>query len=110
MALVECKECKAEVSDEAIKCPKCGATLRKPTRSFFGRLIKWTFIGFNILMLYWLVFGIGEAAKIIELTTDEYEKTGAAIGTGIGAMLILVIWVIGDVILGIMTLLTRPRY
>jgi DNA-directed RNA polymerase subunit RPC12/RpoP len=47
MALINCKECGAEVSDKALDCPKCGAKLRKPQRTFFGKLVKYSFIGFN---------------------------------------------------------------
>ena len=99
MALVNCIECSAEVSEKALDCPKCGATLRKPKRTFFGKLVKWSFIGFNILMLLWMVFGVGGAA----------EKAGAAIGTGLGVMMIMFVWIAGDVVLGLMTLLTRPK-
>jgi hypothetical protein len=31
MALIQCKECKAEVSDTAKNCPKCGAKVPKKT-------------------------------------------------------------------------------
>lgn len=37
------------------------------------------------------------------------EQAGAAIGIGIGPMLILSIWVIGDIILGLFVLFTRPK-
>jgi len=109
MALVNCKECGVEVSDKALNCPKCGATLRKPKRTIFGKLVKWSFIGFNILMLLWMIFGIGGAAETIDTAASDAEKAGAAIGTGLGAMMIIFIWVAGDVVLGIMTLLTRPK-
>ena len=29
MAMIRCKECNAEISDQAAACPKCGAELRK---------------------------------------------------------------------------------
>jgi uncharacterized protein (DUF983 family) len=29
MALISCKECKAEISDKAAACPKCGVELAK---------------------------------------------------------------------------------
>jgi uncharacterized paraquat-inducible protein A len=109
MALVNCKECGVEVSDKALDCPKCGAKLRKPKRSFFGKLVKYAFIAFNILMLLWLIFGIGGAAESIETAGSEAEQAGAAIGTGLGAMMIIFIWVAGDVVLGLMTLLTRAK-
>jgi uncharacterized paraquat-inducible protein A len=109
MALVNCKECGVEVSDKALDCPKCGAKLRKPKRSVFGKIIKYTFIGFNILMLLWFIFGIGGAAESIESAGSDAEQVGAAIGTGLGAMMIIFIWVAGDVVLGLMTLLTRAK-
>lgn len=109
MALITCKECAAEVSDKAFDCPKCGAKLRKAERSFFGKLIKYSFIGFNILMLLWMMFGVGGAAKTIDQAGSEAEKAGAAVGTGLGAMMIVFIWVAGGFILGLFTLLTRPK-
>jgi uncharacterized paraquat-inducible protein A len=105
MALINCKECNAEVSDQAWNCPKCGVKLRNPKRSIFGVIIKYRFILFNLLMLWWFVTGVGTASKSIHASDSE----AAAIGTGIGAMFIIGIWVAGDVILGLMTLLTRPK-
>lgn len=82
---------------------------KKPQRSFFGKLIKWTFIGFNILMLVWFIGGVGSASKHVAEATSEAEKAGGAIGTGIGAIMIIFVWVAGSVILGILTLLTRAK-
>lgn len=109
MPLVQCAECKTEVSDQAFKCPKCGFQLRKPKRSAFGKLIKWAFIGFNLLMLVWLIGGVGGAAQDINKLSNEAQKTGATIGTGLGAMMILFIWIVGAVILGLFVLFTRPK-
>jgi len=109
MALVNCKECNSQVSDNALDCPSCGARLRKPKRSFAGKVIKWMFILFNLLMLWWFITGIGGAASTIETTGSEAGQAGAALGTGLGAMFIIGIWVAGDVILGLLTLLTRPK-
>jgi hypothetical protein len=82
---------------------------KKPQRSFFGKLIKWTFIGFNLLMLLWMVVGVGGASKQVAEAGSDAAQTGAAIGTGLGAMMIIFIWVAGDVILGIFVLLTRAK-
>lgn len=109
MALVNCPECKSEISDSATKCPKCGVQLIKATRSAFGKLIKYSFIAFNILMLIWLIVGMGTASQHITNTATQAEQAGAAIGTGIGAMLIIIVWVMGDIVLGLFTLLTRPK-
>lgn len=108
MAIIKCPECGSEVSDSALKCPKCGFEINKPKRGFFGKMFKWTFILFNVLMLWWLIGGVGAATEGME-AMSEAEKAGAAMGTGIGAMMIMTIWVIGDIILGSFVLFTRPK-
>jgi hypothetical protein len=109
MALVKCKECGSDVSEKALSCPKCGATLRKPKRGFFGKIFKYSFIGFNILMLLWFIGGMSAASETINSASNEYEEAGAALGTGLGAMMILTLWAVGDVILGLFVLFTRPK-
>jgi hypothetical protein len=109
MALISCPECQASVSDTAMKCTHCGVQLRKPTRSVFGKLIKWTFIGFNALMALWLWAGMKAASTAIDATTSSAEQAGAAIGTGIGAALVITLWVAGAVILGLFVMFTRPK-
>lgn len=108
MAIISCPECQTDVSDSALKCPKCGVQLRKAKRSFFGKIIKWSFIAFNILMLIWMVAGMNKATSGMDKLTSA-EQAGAAIGTGIGAMIIMAIWFFGAVILGLFVLLTRPK-
>jgi hypothetical protein len=91
--MISCPECQESISDSAFKCPKCGVQLKKLKRGF---------------MAWWLIGGFMAA-------TDGYDKlnsaeqTGAAIGTSIGVMLILGIWVIGDIILGLFVMFTRPK-
>ncbi|GAB7259265.1 zinc ribbon domain-containing protein [Dickeya dianthicola] len=109
MALVNCTECGKEVSDTALKCPSCGKQLRKPKRSFFGKIIKWVFILFNIFMIYSVFAGLGGSGEVINNATSEAERAGAAIGTGIGVMMLGSVWVIGDIIIGILVFLTRPK-
>lgn len=109
MALVNCKDCYAQVSDEALDCPKCGAKLRKPKRSMFGTLVKYSFISCNVLMLIWFVTGVGAAAEGIDKSSSDAEQVGATIGTGLGAMMIIFIWVSGAAILGLLTILTKAK-
>lgn len=109
MALINCEECRTEISDTALDCPKCGKRLKKLQRSVLGKLIKYSFIGFNILMIYSLLKGMSKASDSIVQTTNEVEKAGAVIGTGLGAMMIVFIWISGDIILGLLTLFTRPK-
>lgn len=109
MALVECRECKVEVSDSAMKCPSCGFQLKKPKRGIFGKLFKWIFILFNILMVVWLFAGFQTAAEVSSTAGSDAESAGAAIGTAIGVSFILGIWVVGDIVLGLFVLFTRPK-
>lgn len=108
MALINCPECSTEVSETATRCPHCGVQLRKPKRTLFGKLIKWSFIGFNLLMLVWFVGGMSAATEGMEALSGA-EQAGAAIGTGLSATMILGLWCIGDFILGLFVLFTRPK-
>ncbi|ASN16145.1 MULTISPECIES: hypothetical protein [Pantoea] len=109
MALVNCPECHKEVSDSALRCPSCARQLRKPRRSFFGKMVKWTFILFNILMVYCLFAGLGGSGDVINNAASDAEKAGAALGAGLGLMAIGTLWVIGDIIIGTLVFFTRPK-
>ncbi|KIM02562.1 MAG: seryl-tRNA synthetase, class IIa [Sulfurovum sp. AS07-7] len=109
MAIVNCHECNSEVSDKATKCPKCGVVLNKPQRTIFGKIIKWTFILFNLLMLWWMIAGVGGAAVETSNLSNDAEQAGAAIGTGLGAMMVGSIWLIGTIVLGMFVLFTKPK-
>lgn len=66
------------------------------------------FVGFNLLMVFWLFGSVNQnAAKMGTMTGAEH--TGYAIGTGVGAILILFVWLAGAVILGLLVLFTRPK-
>lgn len=108
MALVKCPECGTEVSSEAYKCPKCGKALRKLKRGIFGKLCLWSFYGWNIICVLWIVFGLQAVSEGPQPTNDA-EAVGAAIGAGLGVTMILILWVIGDIITGLLALLTRPK-
>lgn len=108
MPLRNCPECEKSVSDTAFKCPNCGAKLREAKRGFFGKLIKWSFIAFNAIMALWIFSGINNATESMAGMSGA-EQVGAQIGTGIGVALVLGIWVVGDIILGLLVLFTRPK-
>lgn len=40
MALIECKECKKEISDKATSCPHCGIALETPEKEYESELMK----------------------------------------------------------------------
>jgi hypothetical protein len=83
------------------------SVVRRETRerSAVGKLIKWAFIAFNILMVIWIVGGMNAASKIEVHSLAEHA--GRAIGSAIGFVSLLILWAIGDIILGILVLFTR---
>lgn len=109
MALTNCIECGSKVSDTALKCPQCAYQLRKPKRGIMGKLFKWLFILFNILMALWLFSYFGSISEIGTTTTSDAGQAGVAIGATIGVSMILGFWVFGDVILGLLVLFTRAK-
>jgi len=60
-------------------------------------------------MGWWLIAGVGAASKAIQAAGSSAEQAGTAIGTGIGAAMIISLWVCGDIILGLFVILTRPK-
>lgn len=104
-----CPSCNAAVSPKAYDCPSCGHPLRKPKRGFFGKIFKWTLIAFNVLMILWLVSYAGQLAELSSNAQNDAERAGTAIGGTLGVGMLLTVWVMGDIILGLATLLTRPR-
>ena len=107
--LAACPSCENEVSAAAFDCPHCGHPIRKPRRGFFGKLFKLLFVAFNLIMALWLISYWVQLGELSGGLASEAERAGAAIGGTIATGMILVTWVIGDVILGLLTILTRPR-
>jgi hypothetical protein len=77
----------------------------KHQRSVAGKFIKWAFIGFNLLMLFWVFGGLKSVSDIP--THSAAEEIGRSIGATIGVTMILTLWALGDLILGILVLVTR---
>ncbi|BCG79906.1 hypothetical protein MesoLj113b_34480 [Mesorhizobium sp. 113-3-3] len=91
-----------------MSCPSCGARLRKARRGIFGKIVISFFWLFNLLMIFWIYAGFSATSEKMGAMTDA-EKVGTSIGAGIGITILIVVWLIGAVILGIMALLTRPK-
>jgi uncharacterized membrane protein YhiD involved in acid resistance len=79
--------------------------IEKRQRGPVGKVIKWIFAGFNVFMLIWL-FRALSAVSQLELHSAA-EWAGAALGMAIGLGIIFIPWALGNVILGILVLLTR---
>lgn len=78
-------------------------------RTFFGKLVKWLFIVFNVLMLLWLLSGMFVAGDSVDQAINDAERAGAAIGSTIAIGMIITLWALGDVILGLLVLFTRRK-
>ena len=100
MAIIQCTECSKEVAEKARNCPHCGFQLNKPQRSFIGKLILFLFVFFHIFMLFTMI-GVCSSQVRDPSTSTEIVATGI--------MILVIIWVIGSIILGIATLVTRPK-
>ena len=76
-------------------------------RSIPGHISRVLFWGFNLLMVAWIIGGFNSATDGMEKMSDA-EAAGAAIGTGIGMTMLVILWVLGDIILGLFYFFTRP--
>lgn len=76
-------------------------------RGFFGWVFLLIFIGWNVLMVAWLIAGAGGSAEVMNAADSEAGRAGAAVGAGIGVIMILFVWCIGAVITGLLALVTR---
>lgn len=74
-------------------------------RGPFGKLVKWTFIAFNVVMLLWFASYLATVSGME--THGKAEQVGAAIGITIGVSMLLMLWAMGDVVLGLFVLFTR---
>jgi len=77
----------------------------KRIRSTFGKIVKWAFIAFNLLMIVWLIGGMSAVSHIP--TNSDAQRVGVAIGAALGLYGIISIWFAGDIFLGLFVLLTR---
>lgn len=73
MALIKCHECKAEISSEAVTCPKCGAKPKKP-------VFKRNF-GCGTLILIGLILAIVAAILPDSNTTAVRAPAPGSVGT-----------------------------
>jgi hypothetical protein len=70
------------------------------------RIFTWVILAVNVLFLVWIITGISGNASDPACTANA---TACQVGTGIGALLIVFLWVAADVILGILWLVTKPK-
>ncbi len=81
--------------------------IERRKRGFFGWIFLVAFWLFNAFMAFALFAGLSNVSNMSSTLTSDAERAGAAIGTTIGASMILGIWLAGAVILGLFVLFTR---
>ena len=83
-------------------------------RTVMGKIFKYTFIAFNVLMLFFFLKGCAVSTEGIANAGMDSEypdaaTAGATIGAGLAMGSLLFLWLVGDVILGLFVLFTRRK-
>lgn len=78
-------------------------------RGFFGKVAKFLFIAFNLLMLAWFVLTLTYVVQDHDPAAENAVKAGEALAVLFGTTAFLVLWVLGDIILGLLVLLSRGQ-
>lgn len=83
-------------------------------RTLLGKIIKWIFIAFNLLMLFFMLATCSSSGEAISNASEQSEypeaaAAGATIGAGLVTGTLLFVWLAGAVILGLFVLLTRRK-
>jgi hypothetical protein len=77
-------------------------------RGFFGWIFLIIFLGFNALMIGWLISYWNVIGASVS-SGSEAVRTGSAIGATIGTGVIFFFWMAGAVITGLLAVVTRGR-
>ena len=81
-------------------------------RSVFGKIAKYMFIFFNMIMLVAVIFLFLSIDEFDVFSPEEYkneEKLSQFMLTGTLAYFLFFVWAVGDLILGVWVLCTRPK-
>jgi hypothetical protein len=78
-------------------------------RGALGKIFKWAFVLFNIAMAVWFFGGLFSVGGQVANETNTARQVGGAIGVTLGLAMVLGIWLVGDLILGVLALATRGK-
>jgi hypothetical protein len=81
----------------------------KTVRGPFGKLVKWAFILFNIVMLCSVLAFCAHVGNVVNESASDAETAGAGIGGALGSGFLMMIWLVGDVVLGMFVLFTKGK-
>lgn len=83
--------------------------IEKRQRGVFGWIFLVLFWGWNALMALAMFAGLSGNADRAAQLTSEAEQAGHAIGTAMGAGMVLTLWVLGAILLGLFVLFSRGK-
>lgn len=109
MALIDCPECKKQVSDTALTCSHCGFALRKPRRGPVGQIFKWLFILFNLAMAWWFAAATLSIGDGLDAGASDAELAGAGAAVAVVWSFIGLWWIVGALVLGLFVLMTKAK-
>ena len=78
-------------------------------RGVVGNLCKWGLVSFNGLTVWWLWAYVEAAITGAGSGMSAVAGTGIPLGSGSGAAVVAILWLIGEATLGGLTFLTRSR-
>jgi hypothetical protein len=92
-------------------------------RGTFGKFMKFLFYGFNIFMILWMgsywygltnmtckeAYPTDFALQAMCASNNDSFRTGSQVGGLIGTLFIAIFWLVGAVILGILTRMTAKK-
>jgi hypothetical protein len=78
-------------------------------RGAVGSFFEIAFYVFNIVMAAWLILALAKFGSADETATSEFIKAVAELGVAFRVLIVLFVWMAGDVILGLLTLVIRER-
>ena len=98
--------CQDSAPTRHTKNPPCGGLLGvAPTAyALCVRAVR----ALTVRCIFAKLFKCGAVEQTAQMT-DGASQAGAAIGTALGAGMIITVWVVGDFILGLFVLFTRPK-
>lgn len=78
-------------------------------RGLFGWIVAILFWGWNAIMGWSFIGGLGATGEGYKSAATNGQQTAYTIGSTIGFGLILMLWMFGAVILGLMMMFTRGK-
>jgi hypothetical protein len=78
-------------------------------RGAVGSFFEIAFYVFNIVMAAWLVLALAKFGSVEATPRSELVKAVAEFGVAFRILVVMFVWMAGDVILGLLTLVMRER-